>query len=103
MTVNGNSGVSPGSVVATSVAINAANDYIAVDATAAVQGWVTTPSSNNGFMITPNTGTGVNVSFDSKESTTTSHPAVLVITLVGSGGAAGATGGGLGVDAEVVV
>jgi collagen type VII alpha len=90
--VNGNSGITAGSVVATSVSINAADDYIAVDATAAVQGWVTTPSSNNGFMITPNTGTGVNVSFDSKESTTTSHPAVLVITLVGSGGAAGATG-----------
>jgi hypothetical protein len=90
--VNGNSGIAAGSVVATSVAINAADDYIAVDATGAVQGWVTTPSSNNGFLITPNTGTGVNVSFDSKESTTTSHPAVLIITLMGSGGAAGATG-----------
>jgi hypothetical protein len=90
LTVNGNSGVSPGSVVATSVAINAANDYIAVDATAAVQGWVTTPGSNNGFLITPNAG--VNISFDSKESTTTSHPAVLIITLVGGGGTPGATG-----------
>ena len=91
-TVNGNSGISAGSVVATSVAINTTDAYIAIDATAAVQGWVATPGSNNGFIITPNTVSGVNVSFDSKESTTTSHPAVLSITLVGSGGAAGATG-----------
>jgi hypothetical protein len=56
-----------------------------------VQAWLN-GTTNNGFIITPNTGTGVNVSFDSKESTTTSHPAVLSITLVGSGGAAGATG-----------
>ena len=89
LTVNGNSGIAPGSAVATNVAINTADDYIAVDATAAVQGWVS-GTTNNGFIITPNAG--VNVSFDSKESTTTSHPAVLVITLVGGGGATGATG-----------
>jgi hypothetical protein len=74
------------------------DDYIYVDATAAVQNRITTPGSNNGLIITPIGG--VNVAFDSKESTTTSHPAQLLITLSSSGtagatgaaGAAGATG-----------
>jgi hypothetical protein len=77
--------------VASGVTINNSSDYIAVDATAAVQAWLN-GTTNSGFIITPNTGTGVNIFFDSKESTTTSHPAVLNVTLVGSGGTTGATG-----------
>jgi hypothetical protein len=89
--VNGTNGPAAAASVASGVAINNGNDYIAVDATAAVQSWLN-GTTNSGFIITPNTGTGVNVYFDSKESTTTSHPAVLSITLVGGGGATGATG-----------
>ena len=89
--VNGNNAPVAATSVASGVAISTAGDYIAVDATAAVQSWLN-GTTNSGFIITPNMGTGVNVSFDSKESTTTSHPAALSITLVGSGGAAGATG-----------
>ncbi len=88
--VNGASGTPvPAAAVASGVAIDNGSDYLAVDATAAVQAWLS-GTTNSGFIITPNTG--VNVSFDSKESTTTSHSAILSITLVGSGGAAGATG-----------
>ena len=90
--VNGTNAPAVGASVASGVAINNGSDYVAVDATAAVQAWVTTPGSNNGFMITPNTVSGVSISLDSKESTTTSHPAILSITLMGIGGAAGATG-----------
>src|SRR3984885_6230888 len=50
LTVTGNSGISAGSAVATSVPVATTNTFVAVDATAAVQGWITTPSSNNGFM-----------------------------------------------------
>ena len=91
--VNGNNGPAPGAAVASGVAIAQANTYIVVDATAAVQSWVTTPASNNGFIVTP-LGGGVNIALDSKESTTTSHPAQLLITLASSGatGATGATG-----------
>jgi hypothetical protein len=89
LTVTGNSGISPGIAVNTSAPANTADTFISVDATSAVQGWITTPSSNNGFMIQANTGTSVQ--FDSKENTSTSHPATLTIVLV-SVGPTGATG-----------
>jgi hypothetical protein len=73
--VTGNNAPGAGTTVASGVAVSTTSSYIYVDATAAAQGWVTTPSSNNGFLITP--VTGVNVQFDSKESTSTSHPAEL--------------------------
>jgi Collagen triple helix repeat (20 copies) len=83
LTVNGNSGISAGAAVATSVPVTTVDTFIPIDATAAVQGWITTPSSNNGFMILGNSSTSVQ--FDSKENTTTSHPATLTIVLVSSG------------------
>lgn len=63
-----------------------------VDATQAVQDWLNGTSNNDGFIITP-LGS-VQVEFDSKENTATSHPATLAITLVNSGpmGATGAQG-----------
>jgi hypothetical protein len=85
---------------------NTADTFVSADATAAVHAWITTPSSNNGFMIQANTGTSVQ--FDSKEST--SHPVMLAIvlasnratdvtgpsgatsTVAGPAGATGATG-----------
>jgi hypothetical protein len=83
LTVTGNSGISAGSAVATSVPVTTVDTFISMDATAAVQGWITTPSSNNGFMILANGSTSVQ--FDSKENTTTSHPATLTIVLASSG------------------
>jgi hypothetical protein len=88
--VNGTNAPTAGAAVASGVALNTQGTFLYVDATAAVQAWLTTPSSNNGFIVTP--GGGVQVSFDSKESTTTSHPAVLQITLVGPTGATGPIG-----------
>jgi hypothetical protein len=92
LTVNGNSGISAGGAVATSVPVATVNTFISMDTTAAVQGWITTPSSNNGFMILANGSTSVQ--FDSKENAATSHPATLTLVLVDTGpaGAAGATG-----------
>jgi hypothetical protein len=87
--VNGTNAPTVGAAVASGVAASAASEYITVDATAAVQAWLT-GTNNNGFIITPNDGT-VNVAFDTKESATTSHPAMLTIILASSG-AAGATG-----------
>src|ERR1700683_994911 len=51
LTVNGNSGISPGVAVNTSVMTNTADTFIALDATYAVQGWIASPGTNNGFMI----------------------------------------------------
>jgi trimeric autotransporter adhesin len=80
-----------GSVIDSSVALTKAakNQYILIPITATVQGWVNTPSSNNGIALVAN-GT-FNASFDSKENTTTSHPAELDIVFAGDGTITGVT------------
>ncbi|HEX3879981.1 MAG TPA: DNRLRE domain-containing protein [Bryobacteraceae bacterium] len=89
-TVSGSSGIGMQTAVATNVSVANSKTYISVDATAAVQGWITSPTSNNGFIIF---GTGSStVQFDSKENTTTSHPATLTIILSSGGSGTGATG-----------
>jgi hypothetical protein len=90
--VNGTNAPVPAAAVASGVQVSTNEDYIYVDATAAVQSWLN-GTTNNGLIVTPNDGT-VNVAFDSKESVSTSHPAMLTITLASSGatGATGATG-----------
>jgi hypothetical protein len=87
--VNGNNAPAPGNVVASSVPVSAAGQFVTVDATTAVQDWITTPGNNAGFLIAANSP--ANVQFDSKESTNTSHAALLAITLANTG-PAGATG-----------
>ena len=71
-------------------------DYLLVDITPIVQYWLNNSGTNNGIGIwssNPSTsvGTGVNVTFDAKEDTDTSHDPQLDIVLT-TGGSAGATG-----------
>jgi hypothetical protein len=82
--VNGTNAPVAVTAVASGVTISTGGDYVYVDATAAVQSWLNGTTANNGFIITPNDGT-VLVAFDSKESATTSHPAMLSIILASSG------------------
>ena len=91
-TVSGNTGPSPAAAVASGISVTKAGSYVTVDATAAVQAWLN-GTTNSGFIVTPNDGT-VSIAFDSKESTTTSHPAGLTVALTSSGptGATGPTG-----------
>ncbi len=65
--------------------------FIVIDVTSLVQGWMTTPSSNFGLALTSATGSYL---FDSKENDESSHVAHLDITVVSQGpaGPAGATG-----------
>jgi hypothetical protein len=67
-------------------ALSQSDQYIMFDVTATVANWVTTPSLNNGFALVadPSTPT-ISVLLDSKESTSTSHPAVLEVTLINTG------------------
>ncbi len=90
--VTGNNAPAPGATVASSVTVSTTDAFVTVDATAAVQGWIVTPTGNNGFLIVAN-GTA-SVQFDSKEATTTSHAAFLslVLTDAGPAGPAGAAG-----------
>ena len=80
-------------------AASASGYYVLVDITNQVQDWIAAPASNFGLAIEPDAGaSGTFVMIDSKENTSTSHPAYLDITLTGTGaagptGATGATGG----------
>ena len=79
-------------------AASASGYYVLVDITNQVQDWIAAPASNFGLAIEPDAGAaGTFVMIDSKENTTTSHPAFLDIILTGTGaagptGATGATG-----------
>src|SRR5208337_4205536 len=62
---------------------------ILIPVTSTVQGWLTTPSTNNGIALVA-VGS-FNATFDSKETTTTSHPPELDIVFAGDGTLTGVT------------
>jgi hypothetical protein len=88
-----------GGTIITDVPVSTAdkNQYILVNITPAVQGWLEGSQVNNGIALVANSK--FDASFDSKESTTTSHPPELDIVFAGSGGGitdvATASGSGL--------
>lgn len=73
------------------VQVAQAGTYVAVDVTALVQGWVTTPGTNFGMALTAGTGA---VQFDSKENDLTGHAPELEVMVVSQGpvGPQGVTG-----------
>src|SRR5579885_474484 len=88
-------------------AVTQAAVYVTADLTTLVQSWITNSGTNNGISVAASAGApSTVVFFDSKENTSTSHPAVLQVTLANSGpqgptgptgptGATGPTGQGL--------
>jgi hypothetical protein len=84
-TVNGNNSPGIGMNVASAVPVNTAGAYITVDATALVKAWLDGVITNHGVILTVDPGfAATSVFFDSKESATTSHPAILQVTLSGA-------------------
>ena len=75
-----------GTVIDSDVPITTAdkNQYILIPMTSTVQAWVNTPATNNGIALVA-VGS-FNATFDSKETTTTSHPPELDIVFAGGGG-----------------
>jgi hypothetical protein len=67
------------------------NNFLLIDITSTVQGWLSNPSSNNGVALALVGSTGY-FSFDSKESFLTAHQPELEIVLSGPAGAQGAQG-----------
>jgi hypothetical protein len=59
-----------------------AGQYVTLDVTSLVQGWVTTSATNFGFALT---STAANLLLDSKENDETAHPASLDITITSQG------------------
>jgi hypothetical protein len=81
--VNGINAPTIGAAVASNVSVPAGLQFVTIDVTATVQGWVNLPATNNGLIITANGS--ASVQFDSKESTNTSHPATLALILANTG------------------
>jgi hypothetical protein len=61
---------------------SASGQYVTLDVTALVQGWITTPATNFGFALTSDTA---NLLLDSKENDETAHAATLDITITSQG------------------
>jgi hypothetical protein len=102
-TIDASNAPALGTTIVSNVALTTAdkNQYILINVTAAVQAWLSGSETNNGIALVAN-GT-FNATFDSKESTTTSHPAELDIAFAGGDGTitgvttasgSGLTGGG---------
>jgi trimeric autotransporter adhesin len=89
-TITANLAPALGTTIQASVPITTAdkNQYILIDITAAVQAWLS-GTANDGIALVGNSP--VDATFDSKESTTTSHPPELDIVFAGGGGS-GITG-----------
>ena len=92
-----------GKTIASNVAITTAdkNQYILINVTSAVEAWLNGSETNDGLALVANGS--FNATFDSKENTTTSHPAELDIVFAGGEGTitgvttasgSGLTGGG---------
>jgi hypothetical protein len=84
--VNGSNAPSLGMSVASAVPVTTADSYITVDATALVKDWLDGVITNSGIILTVDPSSpGTSVFFDSKESSSTSHPAFLQVILAGTG------------------
>jgi len=90
-TIDANNAPALGSTIAASVPLTTAdkNQYILINVTAAVQAWLNGSEPNDGIALVGNSP--LNASFDSKESTTTSHSAELDIVFAGGGTLTGVT------------
>lgn len=90
-TITANLAPALGTTILPSVPLTTANkgDYLLVDITPALQAWLNQTQANDGIALVGNSP--LNATFDSKESTTTSHPPELDIVFAG-GGSGGITG-----------
>jgi hypothetical protein len=90
-TITANLAPALGTTIAAGVPLTVAdkNQYILIDITSAVQAW-RSGTANDGIALVGNSP--VHATFDSKESTTTSHSAELDIVFTEGGGGGGITG-----------
>lgn len=82
-----------GNTIAANVNVTTAdkNQYILINVTPALQAWLSGSQANDGIALVANGS--FNATFDSKESTKTSHPAELDVVFGGNGTITGVTAG----------
>lgn len=74
-----------GSPKLSNLPINSNSDFVSIDVTAWVKAWISGTLVNEGFVIDPASTAALNLYFDSKESTQTSHEPRLEIELNATG------------------
>lgn len=74
-----------GSPKLSNLPINSNSDFVSIDVTAWVKAWISGTLVNEGFVIEPASTAALNLYFDSKESTQTSHEPRLEIELNATG------------------
>jgi hypothetical protein len=89
-TVTNQTAPAVGTAVVSAAPAGSGNMFVVVDITTAVKEWLS-GTANNGLALVANAA-GTWVEFDSKENTTTSHPAELEVTLIGPAGPQGPVG-----------
>ncbi len=89
-TVTHNNGPALGGAASSVIPAGPGNTFLAVDVTTAVEAWLNGTPNYGLALVADEVGT--TILFDSKESTTTSHPAQLEITLTGPQGPPGPMG-----------
>ena len=87
--VNGTSGIAAGALVQAGIPVNTPQTFITLDVTNQVRSWLN-GAPNNGFFLAASGGTSMFL--DSKESSSTSHPATLEVVFSGAPGLTGAVG-----------
>jgi hypothetical protein len=85
-TIDSSNAPALGKAIASNISVTTAdkNQYILVDVTSAVQAWLNGSETNNGLALVANSS--FSATFDSKENTTTSHPAELDVAFAGGDG-----------------
>jgi len=85
-TIDWNNAPSLGTTIASSVPVVTAdkNQYLLINVTSALQAWLNGSETNNGIALVANGST--NLTFDSKENTTTSHPAEIDVVFTSGDG-----------------
>ena len=82
-----------GTTIASDISLTSANvhDYVIVDVTSAVQDWLNGSQPNDGIALVAVGNSDLDVTFDSKENASTSHPPELDIVFAGGGTITGIT------------
>lgn len=90
-TITGTNHPGPGTLIASGVPVTTAGSFLIIPVTSLVQSWIDGSTVNNGLLLQAADSTTF-VYFDSKESSSTSHPATLEVDLPGLAGFAGNAG-----------